>query len=233
MLAQPAYLVYGIARSAALEGLRAIEQQPLSVVRAGALSAVVSVHQPSLFEEADTQSLHAFAASYHRCVNQISADTDVLPMQLGMMLADVEAVRGYLREMQNPLVEQLDRVAGLQEWKLQLRLLEDMSAAAVIVDPKTYLRAKMDARRHIKTARQSKAAMSEALEKHLLAHGAHACRRAVEEDTFYILWPRSADAALLDLLEAQAAHMSHLQLDIHGPEAPFWFVSHESERDAA
>ncbi|MEO0411363.1 MAG: GvpL/GvpF family gas vesicle protein [Pseudomonadota bacterium] len=237
MLTQPAYLVYGVARpgqASALQGLRGLDGQGLSVIRCGALAAVVSSHQTDMFEEADTPALHAFAASYHRCVTQMSAHMDLLPMQLGMMLADAQAVRQYLQASSGPLETHLSQLAGFQEWQLQLTLCDDSDAAPKVADAKMYLRARKAALDQKKAAQQSCDVYLEALAQHLLKDGARACRRAPEgPNTLYVLWPRGADQALLTLVEAQAAQMDALRLDVHGPEAPFWFVREESQSDAA
>jgi hypothetical protein len=103
---------------------------PLRSVEVGRVEAVVCDVDPITFDglaEAGPDGLEVLAATAYAhdgLLAELAASTTVLPLRLGTVLADDEAVRTLLADSEPTLVAELERLAGRAEWAVTVRLLE-------------------------------------------------------------------------------------------------------------
>lgn len=115
-----------VARTA-LAGVRGVAGAPVTSVRAGAVSAVVSAVPGEEFSEAalkarleDLAWLETTARAHHLVIETLAARTTVLPLRLATVYLDDSRVALMLSERQEAFVALLDRFAEHDEWGVKV-----------------------------------------------------------------------------------------------------------------
>ncbi|WP_052667830.1 GvpL/GvpF family gas vesicle protein [Nitriliruptor alkaliphilus] len=103
---------------------------PLRLLRAGDVQAVACGVDPTTFDvlhrpDADGLDVLAAAAQAHDTVLARFVDAPVLPLPLGTVLPDDDAVTDLLRTHTDRLHTELERLTGVAEWAVTVRTLED------------------------------------------------------------------------------------------------------------
>ena len=129
-----AFYVYGIGRYPALSPMmngelpQAIEPEaPLELVPAGCLAAVASAvpavdyHETALEARlADPEWTTARALRHDGVLRHFASHADVIPLRFGSLYREREGIRKMLEERLDELDEILTRIAGRQEWCVNL-----------------------------------------------------------------------------------------------------------------
>ena len=124
---------YAVVRSSAaaertvFAHVRGVADTPVTLVRSGALAAVVSAVRRDEFSEAalkvgleDMQWLEATARAHHQVIETLAARTTVLPLRLATVYLDENRVRDMLREREAAFTALLDRLADHVEWGVKV-----------------------------------------------------------------------------------------------------------------
>ncbi|MCQ4044240.1 GvpL/GvpF family gas vesicle protein [Streptantibioticus rubrisoli] len=124
---------YAVVRSSdppertALADVRGVAGAPVTLVRSGAVAAVVSAVPREEFSEAalkvgleDIRWLEATARAHHLVIETLAAHTTVLPMRLATVYLDEDRVREMLRERETTFTTLLDRLADHVEWGVKV-----------------------------------------------------------------------------------------------------------------
>ncbi len=111
--------VYGIGASAASElpPLEGVLGEPVYWVHSGPLAAVVS---DCALQNVRAERKHIAASQ--RVLNGLTERLDLLPMAFGTVAQSEHALRRFLDEHRDPLLAQLQRIAGRVEMSLRLSL---------------------------------------------------------------------------------------------------------------
>jgi hypothetical protein len=156
---------------------------PLRLLPIGVAQALVCDVDPATFESLREPGpagldLLAAAAHAHDAVLARFVDAPVLPLPLGTVLPDDDAVTGLLARHADGLRAELDRLTGTAEWAVTVRTVEE--PAADDTAPPTSGRDYLEARRAARSQREGRWADQERLTAAL--HGPlAACAIAAEE----------------------------------------------------
>lgn len=125
--------LYGVAdHDFALPGGDAVSAD-VQATHVGRVTALHAVVDRALFDGLDaenvseTSRLAALAQRHDRTLQALAEAGTVLPVRLGTLFPDVDAMSALIADTEAGLLEQLDRVRGCHEWALRVRALREES----------------------------------------------------------------------------------------------------------
>jgi hypothetical protein len=101
----------------------------LQATRIGRVTALHAAVERTLFDGLDaedlseTSRLATLAQRHDETLQALAGAGTVLPVRLGTLFPDVEAMSALIADTEDGLVEQLDRVRGCHEWALRVHAL--------------------------------------------------------------------------------------------------------------
>lgn len=127
--------LYGVAdHDFALPGSDDAVSADVQATRIGRVTALHAVVDRALFDGLDaedvseTSRLAALAQRHDQTLLALSGAGTVLPVRLGTLFPDIDAMSALIADTEAGLLEQLDRVRGCHEWALRVRALREESA---------------------------------------------------------------------------------------------------------
>ncbi|MEV4641097.1 GvpL/GvpF family gas vesicle protein [Actinoplanes sp. NPDC049548] len=108
--------------------LTGVAGEPLSVVRASSLGAVVG-WVPFTVAEGDRDRVEGIARAHHRVVTELHRHTAVVPFRLGTVVADEAGVGAMLEAYASQLLDGIRLATGRTEWGVKV-FLRDVPAQA-------------------------------------------------------------------------------------------------------
>jgi hypothetical protein len=215
-------LVHGVLRAADAAGLGA------ETVAFGDLAAVVSCDLEDASDDAE-RSL-ALAKRHHETLCEITLSRDVLPIRLGAVFADADAVAKGLAELSDLFRARLAVCAEGVEMSLVAEDVGAPPAATVAAGGRDYLKARAAALTEARARPARLAQALDALEAELKPHA-----RAVERRTappprlrdLALLVQRGATVAVSNIVERRQAEFASmgLALALRGPWPVYSFAS--------
>lgn len=224
-------LLYGVCRAdsqtavdEALHSCPGVQDAPLTLVRSGALAAIVSPVDRSLLRSPSTDTVLA----YHDVIESAYATAPVVPFRFGTQAASSEEVQALVARHRAPLTAHLTRFEGQVEMGVRLELTETASApASSSVDAasgRAYLEARRDARA------KATATLDDLIDVYRTAVGAASadttCDRRDDDArvvSLAFLVSEAQAAAVRDRL-ANASPDGVAEAHVVGPWAPYSFV---------
>jgi gas vesicle protein GvpL/GvpF len=106
----------------------------LQLTPIGRVAAVHTLIERSTFDDLDsediseTSRLAELARHHDRTLQTLAGAGTVLPVRLGTLFPDIEAMLALIAETEDGLVEQLDRVRGCHEWAVRVRERRESAA---------------------------------------------------------------------------------------------------------
>lgn len=174
-----------------LDGLIGIESAPVRCVDADGLTGLVSTVDADEFSDAalarnlqDAVWLEGIARAHDDVVRAAAAAVTTVPLRLGVVFDDDDAVVGRLREQDDTLRGVLHRVDGHDEWGVKMFSVADErrdAPAAAATSGTAYLQQRRQALRDRETAAEADAAQADAVFREL-ADVAAAARRYPPQD---------------------------------------------------
>jgi hypothetical protein len=252
-MADQARYTYAVARgldAASLEGLAGVGGGRLRTVTVDDLDAIVSdVPLDDFGEEGlrhhleDLAWLEDVARAHNDVVWRVAASAPTAPMRLATIFLDDERVRERLVDLQERLVEVLDRVAGRAEWSVKVVSppaeveVEDADPAAPTsgTDFLRRRRAEVDQREHRRTegveaADQIHAELRRATVAARLLPAQDpqlsGLRGTMVLNAAYLVEERAAED-LTDLVDRLRAAHPGLEIEVAGPWPPYSFATLE------
>ncbi|MEU6658741.1 GvpL/GvpF family gas vesicle protein [Streptomyces sp. NPDC046821] len=121
------YAICGALPDASRNEVTGIAGAPLAVIRHDGLTAVASTVAERDFAEEplrarleDLDFLSATARAHHRVIDALTNVTSPLPLRLGTVFRDDDAVRAMLRDREEEFLRALDRLDGRVEWGVKI-----------------------------------------------------------------------------------------------------------------
>jgi Gas vesicle synthesis protein GvpL/GvpF len=245
------YAVGGAAlRTVLPAGLPGIGEEPVRVLVADRLAAVVSSVDPAGFGAEplrhnleDMSWLAATARAHHAVVDAVWRREPIAPLRLATVYVDDDNVRTMLQTRQAAFLALLDRIRGRQEWGVKAFAVSDPEAepdedddGAELGPGAAYLQRKREVRDRTSRLRGKVHDAVEDLHR-LLAASAQHSRRYVLQDPRLSGHPPDLvlNAAYLVAQSASSAFTSavdgwrspYLQVELTGPWAPYSFATLE------
>lgn len=231
-----ALYVYAVVPAAArLEHVAGIGDEPVEIVAAEAIGAVVSdVSVEMLAGVVEPDAVSVLAQAHDAVVRAAMAATDAaVPFRLGTVLRDREAARAYLADRRDELRAALDRVAACREWGVTVRddgPKADVSAEPAATTGTAYLARRRAALAEADERRRARARARAEVTTQLRTHAVAAAtgRRDGAElllDESYLV-RGDAEAAFLDAVDSCGDRLGALGLALHvsGPWPPYSFA---------
>jgi len=254
---------YGIvpAEAAPPVGATGVAGGAVEALSEGALSVLVSevpsedfAAEPLRTNLNDLEWLERVAREHEAVLDELVAQTTVVPLRLCTIFADRDGARHMLEREHAPLAEALARLEGRQEWGVKLLVDGDRlaAAAAPVSEPArgeggaAYLARRRDERQAREAARSAAAELVDVVDGALGAHAVAAVRLRPQNrelsghsgdmllNAAYLL-----DADQVDELRATAAELQDryaergAQLVVTGPWPPYNFAAGEAARQPA
>jgi hypothetical protein len=254
---------YGIvpAEAAPSVGATGVAGGAVEALAAGTLSVLVSEVPGGEFDAEplranlnDLEWLERVARDHEAVLDELVAQTTVVPLRLCTIFADRDGARHMLEREREPLVEALGRLEGRQEWGVKLLVDGDRlaAAAAPASEPASgeggaaYLARRRTERQTREAARSLAVQLVDEVDGALRVHAIAAARLRPQNrelsgytgnmllNAAYLLDADEVDALRATADELQERHAEHgAQIIVTGPWPPYNFAAGEAAQQLA
>ncbi|MEM6902132.1 MAG: GvpL/GvpF family gas vesicle protein [Pseudomonadota bacterium] len=248
-MSKPQLLVYGITHrdaSPLREPQMGLGNRPVQIGLGSTFGLLFSRHTAleidHMLQHAAPDWAELVAADYLSAVNRLSHAYDLLPVRFGTVLSEIGSLDAYLTANYTRIASGLDNVRGHQEWTIKLSMTPSCQKTEGPPQAKDYLRAcqqqRLVARRQYQAFHQMRRSLSTQLCAHadmvILAPADVTCAGNVADtETLRLLCRRDSGGELMALIKAELAQAPFLQVQVIGPEAPFFTARSIEGADAA
>jgi hypothetical protein len=254
---------YGIvpAEAAPSVGATGVAGGAVEALAAGTLSVLVSEVPGEEFDAEplranlnDLEWLERVARDHEAVLDELVAQTTVVPLRLCTIFADRDGARHMLEREREPLVEALGRLEGRQEWGVKLLVDGDRlaAAAAPASEPASgeggaaYLARRRTERQTREAARSLAVQLVDEVDGALRVHAIAAARLRPQNrelsgytgnmllNAAYLLDADEVDALRATADELQERHADHgARIIVTGPWPPYNFAAGEAAQQPA